>query len=66
MRKFRLKPIGGLRFYNKPVKVEKPFEWMPFLKSLPLSILIGSIILTIMALVFLVDWLLSPPVKSKE
>ena len=66
MRKFRFKPIGNLRFFQKPVIDEKPFEWMPFFKSLPLSILIGSIILAIMALVFLVDWLLSPPVKSKK
>jgi uncharacterized integral membrane protein len=66
MRKFRLKPIGNLRFFQKPVKVEKPFEWMPFLKSLPLTILIGGIILTILTLIFAVDWLLSRNRNMKE
>ena len=66
MRKFRLKPVGNLRFFQKPVEDEKLFEWMPFLKTVPLSILIGSIFLAIMALMFIVDWLLSPPFKSKE
>ena len=66
MRKFRLKPVGDLRFFQKPVEYEKPFEWMPFLKTIPLSILVGSIILAIMALMFIANWLLSPPTNSEE
>jgi hypothetical protein len=66
MRKFRLKPVGDLRFFQKPIKEEKPFEWMPFLKSLPLTILIGGVILIIMGLIFMIDWLLSQNRSTKE